>query len=107
MLAHDLGLDGARIHVQVPSQMKPEAEAVKIRAGAQDTAEAALTDKVGQRVGWIGDDEHDRTGCSLGDLGKDLVIDFCVGVEQLEPAGGIIPGCFPPSLPLPPCGYPD
>src|SRR5258707_7002555 len=70
--------------------MTPEAEAVEIRGSAQDTAEAALTDKVGQRVGWIGDDEHDRAGCSLGDLGKDLVIDFCVGVEQLEPARRII-----------------
>src|SRR5258705_8633611 len=66
MFPQDLGLDRARIHFQMPSQMESEAEAVEICAGAQDALESALTDEISQGIGRIRHDKHHSVGGSLG-----------------------------------------
>ena len=60
VLTQDVGFHRCRIDMQVPSHVKPEAQAVEKRPRAQDSRESECADEVGQRVRWIGHDQDDR-----------------------------------------------
>jgi hypothetical protein len=79
----------------VPSDVKPEAQAVEKRPRAQDSRESECAHEVGQRVRWIGHDQDDRFRYRPQDLGKDLPVDSNVRLEQLEPACRIVAICRP------------
>jgi hypothetical protein len=89
MFTEDLGVHIVRIDVELPSQVEAEAEAVEKCPAAQDPLESEHPDQIGQRIGRVGDDEHDRLGRNSQQLRQNLPVDVDVLIEQLEPSGGI------------------
>src|ERR1700716_3209029 len=98
MLAQDVGFHRRWIDTQPPSQVKSEAQAIEKRSTAQDVLESERTDKIGQRIRWIGENEDYRIRRRTKQRRKDFTVDAGVHIEQPEPAGRIVPVRRPTSL---------
>src|SRR6185312_1586026 len=69
VLAQHLRLDRYRIDAKLLRQVNAEPQAVEICPGAQHAIVAGeLAGEVGQRIGWVGDDEDYRLGRGGDDL---------------------------------------
>src|SRR2546425_9886841 len=67
-----------------------EAQGVEDRARAQHALMASkLASKVGQGIGRIGDNQDQRLGRRRNHFGNNISVDVRIGVEKLQPSGGV------------------
>ena len=91
MLSQQQGLHRSRADAEFLSKMHAKPKAIEVGAGAQHPRVICqASSMIGKRVRWIGHDEQHGVRRRPHDPGHDLLIDFDVLVEELEPPGWIV-----------------
>jgi len=57
-----------------------------------------VASQIGQGIGRIGDDQEERLRRHRNDFGNNISVDVRIGIEKLQPAGGVLAVCGATSL---------
>ena len=87
VLAHDVGLNVARVDLDVGAEHLLQATSIEHGAGTDDVAlgqTGHLDGGIGQDVDWVGDDQQNAVEAGLLDLGNNGLEDVDVLVDQVQ-----------------------
>ena len=86
MLPDDLCIGASRAYPEPPRQVKAEPQAVEICPGTKYALVAQHANHIGERVGRIGSDEHERLRRHCSKLRNDALVNRGIGFKQPQPA---------------------